>query len=95
MDMIMNPHMNMHRIFRLLSNELPTGSYMQGCLTPEKRQQKKYVLATNYHSILGQDRSCMSWQRPEHDDDHELAPDSVSRCSSAVALSLSAVQWLN
>lgn len=85
----MDPHFDMDEIFRLLSDESPTRAYMKGCFVSEPRQQRSFVFAFKYHTIVGSERAPMPWQSSDTDLQNTKTHIPISSCSSIVALSLS------
>jgi hypothetical protein len=85
----LNNHFDMDQLFRLLTDKTETKAYMKGCLKPDHRQQRSFVFAIKYHTIVGDNRQPKAWQISDDDltSNREHIP--ISTCSSIVALSLS------
>lgn len=88
LHLTMNKHFDMDAIYRLLTDDSPTKAYMQGSFQDDSRQQRSFVFCFKYHTIVGDGRRPMRWQKSDRDLRSTLTHIPIASCSSVVALSL-------
>lgn len=89
LHLTMNEYFDMDAIYRLLIDDSPTKAYMQGSFQEDPRQQRSFVFCFKYHTIVGDGRRPMQFQKSDRDLRSTLTHIPIASCSSVVALSLS------
>ena len=87
--LVMQKHLDMDFVFRVLTDESPTKAYMRGCMKADTRHQRSFVFSFKYHTIVDTKRTPMSWQDADIQSENSNDHIAISTCSSVVALTLS------
>lgn len=87
LHLTMNEHFDMDAIYKLLIDDSPTKAYMQSSFQEDSRQQRSFVFCFKYHTIVGDGRRPMRFQKSDRDLRSTLSHIPIASCSSVVALS--------